>query len=175
MKCMTSYILALVLATGTWTAANAQDEGATQDDGGVFVDENGDGIEDGFRKGRRGGRHGHRGGPALGAQLTEEQKAEVQVLVSGLKEEGATSEEIHAALAEFREANGIEAPERGNRGSLNLDPEVKAQIEQLKADGATREEIRAALAAQGVELPERAPRGNREGGRRRGGGRRSGR
>ena len=61
MKCMTSYILALVLSAGTWTAASAQDEGATQDNGGVFVDENADGIKDGFRQGRRGGRRGRRG------------------------------------------------------------------------------------------------------------------
>ena len=120
MKCMTSYILALVLAAGTWTAASAQDEGATQDDGGVFVDGNGDGIEDGFRKGRRGGRRGHRGRPALGSpergprlnrgrlNLDPEVKAQIEQL----KADGATREEVRTALA----AQGVELPERSRRG-----------------------------------------------------------
>jgi Spy/CpxP family protein refolding chaperone len=178
MNRITSYSLslmtagALMLTAGTWTGVSAQDDG-TQDNGGVMIDENADGIEDGFRKGRRGGRGGHRKGRAAGgAQLTDEQKAEVKALISGLKEDGATPEDVRAALDQFREANGIEAPDRGSRPGLNLDPEVKAQIEQLRADGATREEVRTALADQGVELPEPGERSNRRGGGHRDGGRR---
>jgi Spy/CpxP family protein refolding chaperone len=107
-------------------------------------------------------RRGHGNGPL--ADLTEEQRAEIHETVKAMHEEGATREEIRAAvLAQY----GIELPERplphrgrGNGPLADLTEEQRVEIhETVKAmheEGATREEIRAAVLAQyGVELPER--------------------
>jgi DNA-binding transcriptional regulator YhcF (GntR family) len=142
--------------------------------------------------GERGGRGGHRF-----EGLTEEQRTEVHELVSGMREAGASREEIHAAVAELFENWGIEMPERpegegrgkgrgegrgerrgpGHRLMELLTAEqreaVHALVTEMRETGASREEIHAAvsemLAGWGIEMPER-PEGEGRGegrGRRR--------
>ncbi len=113
----------------------------------------------------RGGRH------RLMEQLTEEQRDQVHALVSGMRESGATREEIHAAVRELLAGWGIEVPEhprgegRGPRHELmdRLTEEQRAELHKLvsgmREAGATHEEIREAvhalLGSWGIELPER--------------------
>ena len=84
--------------------------------------------------------------------LTDEQRAAVKEKVSSLRAEGATDEEIQAAVNTLFEELGVEPPEgwqfrsRRSRGLLSDEQRtaVKERIDALKAEGATDEEIRAA-------------------------------
>ncbi|UCD38784.1 MAG: T9SS type A sorting domain-containing protein [Fidelibacterota bacterium] len=110
-----------------------------------------------------------RGGPHSGPQLTDEQKATVQELVSGMREDGASREEIHVAVAELFESWGLEPPVKGRWGAQHRRPafmdqltdEQKAAVHELidsmREAGATREEIHTAvvelLGSWGIEVP----------------------
>lgn len=63
--------------------------------------------------GRGFGRHGH---PPFMRQLTEDQRAEVEALVDGMRAEGAARQEVREAVDEMLDAWGIEAPPRKGRG-----------------------------------------------------------
>ncbi|MBN1543662.1 T9SS type A sorting domain-containing protein [candidate division KSB1 bacterium] len=108
------------------------------------------------------------------AQLTEGQRAELRDLVSSLRADGATPEEIHAAVEELFAGWGIERPEMPRHGgrmpfmaqlSEEQRTEVRDLVASLRAENATPEEIRAAvdelLASWGIERPEHPGRGGR--------------
>lgn len=137
----------------------------------VYVDADGDGINDNAAfMHRRGGFFGRGTGELRGlmANLTDEQKAEIQATVEALKAEGATPEQIHAAVGEKLVSFGVTLPEGWNvpppfRGLVaNLTDEQKAEIDAtiaaLVAEGATREQIHQAVGEKlesfGVTLPE---------------------
>jgi DNA-binding transcriptional regulator YhcF (GntR family) len=123
----------------------------------------------------KGGWRGHHRGPVFTEQLTDEQKATVQDLITGMREDGATREEIHAAVVELLGGWGIEIPEglgdgHGHRGRPRfmhlLTDEQKAAVRELRtsmrAEGASREEIHTAVVALldewGIKLPDGSPR-----------------
>lgn len=132
------------------------------------------GIEVPERPGRKGGegRQGeHMHHPPFFDQLTEEQKAELRGLIDGMREAGASHEDVHAAVREKLEGWGIEVPEhpgpgdcRGHRNEIfeQLTEEQRKEIHdtfrRMREDEATREEIHAAIREKlesfGVELPE---------------------
>ncbi len=92
--------------------------------------------------------------------LTEEQIAELEATVAELRENGATREEIHAAVQALFNEWGIEMPPPGGHGHKgkrhpgmgNLTPEqrqaIRELVQQLRQEGATREEIRKAVLEQ---------------------------
>ncbi len=160
MKKWMTYSIALALTCALWGGQDAQAAGP------VFVDENADGIDDNVRlsyhRGHR-GVFGHRG---TSSQLTEEQRAELETLVDGLKAAEASKEDIRAAVESKLEEWGIEFPERpvissGLANLLSDDQQtvLTALIESLKATDTSWEDIRAAVNAQleawGIERPER--------------------
>ena len=120
--------------------------------------------------GRTGSGQGHFGPPPFLNNLTEEQQAEFQALVSGMIENGATQGEIHAAVRALLEEWGIELPEHGSgQGHFGLSPflndlteeqqtELQALVSGMIENGATQGEIHAAVRALleewGIELPE---------------------
>ena len=104
------------------------------------------------------------GGPHHGkgpwSSLTEEQREAVHGLVTEMRKNGATREEIHAAVTELLESYGIELPENwgekppghrgpGQRFMSKLTEEqreaVHALVTEMREGGATREEIHAAV------------------------------
>ena len=116
------------------------------------------------------GPHG-RGG--FWEDLTKEQREAVREKISEMRNQDATPEEIHAAVAELLKGYGIEVPEnwhapigfgRGLGGfGTNLTDEqreaVRGKIKEMRSQGATREEIRTAvremLEGYGIKLPEK--------------------
>lgn len=103
------------------------------------------------------------------AQMSEEQRQEVQALIRELRDQGATCDEIHEQVASLVEPWGIEMPEsphRGLRPDLSEDQkqQVRELVQSLKEEGASREEIRrkvhAVLDEWGIELPDH-PRSGR--------------
>ncbi|MGD9401867.1 MAG: hypothetical protein PVF95_06335 [bacterium] len=123
------------------------------------------------REGREGRRGEHMHHPPFFDQLTGEQKAELRGLIDGMREAGASREDVHAAVREKLEGWGIEVPERpgpgdcrGHRSQIfkqlteEQRKEIHATFRQMREAEATREEIRAAirekLESYGVELPD---------------------
>lgn len=92
--------------------------------------------------------------------LTEEQQAELEALVQGMKDAGATREEIKAAVDALFEEWGIERPnpqrlkdkKSDRRWMSELTEEqrtiIREMVRSMREDGATREEIREAVRAQ---------------------------
>ncbi len=92
--------------------------------------------------------------------LTDEQQAEVQELISEMREAEASMSEINAAVVELISSWGVEYPERGRGGDRhrsrgsgfmdNLTEEQRAEMSELlsslREEGASREEISEALA-----------------------------
>lgn len=83
-----------------------------------FVDADGDGISDNVAQMHM--HHPFGMGPGhelrgLMANLTAEQRAEVEALVQSLKDEGKTPQEIHTALGEKLQSFGITLPENWDR------------------------------------------------------------
>lgn len=128
---------------------------------------------------QRGG--GHQGKGFL-SNLTDEQREAVREKMEEMREQGATPEEIHTAVAEMLKGYGIEVPEdwKGpyGRGGFGPGPggfwkdltdeqrqAVQEKIKEMKDQGATREEIHTAVAAMlegyGVKLPENRGEGHR--------------
>jgi hypothetical protein len=127
----------------------------------------------------------HRGGrPGKGffSSLTDEQRKAIQELLKEMREQGASREEIHEAVAELLVEWGIELPERrggrGRPGGFRHDrPDfmedltdgqraaIRGRTLELWKDGATGREINDAVMEMleefGLELPEhtRGPRG----------------
>jgi len=109
------------------------------------------------------------------ADLTDEQRAEIQDTITELRDEGATPEEIRAAVAELLEEFRIEPPDhwgeqlgprgfgphRGGFWSELSDEQreaIQTRIIELRDEGATAEEICAAVSELfkefGIERPE---------------------
>ncbi|MCH8838743.1 MAG: hypothetical protein IIA60_13265, partial [Candidatus Marinimicrobia bacterium] len=103
-----------------------------------------------FRLGARSRGPGH-----WAEQLTEQQRTELRELVSGLRDNNASREEIHAAVTELFTSWGIDPPDqrlgRRHRGPApwaeQLTDEQRTELHELvsalRDDGATREEIHA--------------------------------
>ena len=101
--------------------------------------------------------------------LPEEQRKAITEKVQEMRSEGASREEIRAAVNEMLERYGVELPNhsgerhRQKRFMIGLTEEqreaIHLKIAELREEGARREEIRAAvddmLDAYGVEIPER--------------------
>ena len=113
------------------------------------------------------------GGRGLRADLTEDQRAGIRDLVTGMRENDATREEIRTAMGAKLAEFGVELPEksaerprRGRRGFRGLCADlteeqrttIRQTVQEMREDGVSREEIRAAarelLEGYGVELPE---------------------
>ena len=95
------------------------------------------------------------------ASLTEDQRSAIRATVQELKGNGASREEIRAAVREQLTAWGIEFPEkRGPFADLTEEQRaaIRATVQEMRGTGATREQIREAVGAKlqewGVELPE---------------------
>lgn len=137
-----------------------------------------------FAQSERGGQQGGRGqkggmwGNGNGALLTNEQKQELQDLISGMREEGATREEIKTAVDALFTEWGIDIPDnpghwgqKGRKGRKGFsDPQLtdeqrealRTLIQEMKEAEATRDEIKAAIEALytewGLDMPERKER-----------------
>lgn len=115
--------------------------------------------------GRGGKCEGH--GP-FGPVLTEEQRAEIHSMVTGMRDADASRKEIHAAVLEKMEGYGIEVPEDFKRhhprheifSQLTQEQRetIHAKVRQMREAGASREEVRTAvremLEGFGIDLPE---------------------
>jgi DNA-binding transcriptional regulator YhcF (GntR family) len=107
--------------------------------------------------------------------LTKEQREAVRAKTKEMRDQNASPEEIHAAVAEMLKGYGIEVPEdwtgphdRGGFGPgpgglwKNLTKEqreaVREKIKEMRSQGATREEIRAAvdemIQGYGIQSPQ---------------------
>jgi Spy/CpxP family protein refolding chaperone len=114
---------------------------------------------------------GHHG-KGFCSNLTDEQRQAVQEKREEMRSQGATREEIHAAVTEMLKGYGIEVPEDchgpigfgpGKGGfEANLTEEqreaVQEKKEEMRSQGASREEIHTAVAEMlkgyGIEAPE---------------------
>ncbi len=107
--------------------------------------------------------------------LTDEQREAVREKTKEMRNQNATREEIHTAIAEMLKGYGIEVPENWTgphgRGGFGPGPggffedltkeqreTVREKIKEMKSQGATRQEIRVAIDQMiegfGIELPE---------------------
>jgi uncharacterized membrane-anchored protein len=104
------------------------------------------------------------------AELTPEQRQQVDAKVQELRQAGKTPEEIRTAVGEMLKAWGIQPPAGGQHGELKallqqLTPaqreQVEAKIKEMKEQGKTPAEIHAAvldmLKAWGIQVPAPAP------------------
>ncbi len=114
---------------------------------------------------------GFSGGPRrFFGRLTDEQREAVQEKVKQMRDQGASPEEIHAAVAQMLKGYGIDLPEHWGKG-FQGDPRrffgrltdeqrkvVREKMKEMREQGATREEIHATVAEMlkgyGIELPE---------------------
>ncbi len=121
---------------------------------------------------------GHHGGPGHGPggwafmdQLTDDQRAELHDLVITMRANGATPDDIHAAVVALLTGWGIDIPDDfGQRPGFGGGPncfsqltddqrdEVRLLISSMRADGALNDEIHNAVAALftswGLEPPD---------------------
>ena len=112
------------------------------------------------------------GDHANGPQLTDEQREQLHTTVQGLREQDATPEEIHDAVAALFQEWGIDMPENfpGRMGQNGFNcprltdeqrEQLHATVQDLRDKDATREEIRAAVDALfdewGIERPQHDP------------------
>ncbi len=92
------------------------------------------------------------------AQLSEEQRQQIHHMMRDMRRQGATPEEIRAAMEERFQQWGIELPEHGLPLTAEQHRIIRQVGYQMWMDGATREEIRSAVDEQiqslGVQLPE---------------------
>jgi hypothetical protein len=119
-------------------------------------------------QGHPGGPHG----PGFLNGLTQEQREAVHDRIAEMRDQGATREDIHTAVAGMLEAYGVDVPERWSRfggfghpwgefwADLTEDQReaVREKIAEMREQGATREEIHTAasqiLEGYGIKLPE---------------------
>jgi Spy/CpxP family protein refolding chaperone len=168
MKRSTILSLAFAMTLGTFAAVQAQAPAPGEAPG--FVDENGDGINDN-RPHRGRGFRGHRGIGRLGADLTDEQKAAVKETAEALKADGATREDIRAAITDQLTGFGIEVPTQEEIEAQRTEhqaqrQEVRIIVDGLKEEGATRDEIKAAVDQYRTDNGIEAPVGGNRGGKR---------
>jgi DNA-binding transcriptional regulator YhcF (GntR family) len=120
-------------------------------------------------------REGHGPGGHVGAMLTEEQREAVHAKVMEMRDAGASSEEIHAAVREMMQGYGITPPEGrpqgrregfhegqgpgGHAGAMLTEEQreaIHAKVMEMRNAGASREDIRAAvremLAGFGIDI-----------------------
>ncbi len=94
-------------------------------------------------------------------QLNEEQREEIHQLISELRQQGASHDEIRAAVEGKLSEWGIELPDPPPELTQEQRQALHAVIFELWTGGATREELRSAVAQQlevfGIEMPERGP------------------
>jgi len=144
--------------------AQLKDEGASREEMRAAVHEmlKGYGVEVPEHRGEGPGRMG------FFRNLTEEQREAIREKMDQMRSEGATGEEIRAAVGEMLKGYGVEVPEHRGEGPgrmgffRNLTEEqreaIREKMDQMHSEGATREEIRAAvhemLKGYGVEVPE---------------------
>ena len=109
------------------------------------------------------------------ADLTEDQRQAVRDKRQEMRDQGASREEIHAAVAEMLEGYGVKLPEKGlgwhgPRGlghwgecfGVDLTDEqrkaARERIREMRSENASRQEIHTAVAAMfetyGIELPD---------------------
>lgn len=102
----------------------------------------------------------------FGANLTEEQRTQVQAKIKDMRAAGAKPEEIKAAVQEMLKGWGVQMPEgkgQADRWGANLTEEqrtqLQAKIKEMRGAGAKPEEIRAAVQEMykgwGLQMPER--------------------
>ncbi len=109
-------------------------------------------------KGWAGGRQGQGAGNRFGANLTDEQRAQLQAKIKEMRAANAKPEDIKAAIAELYKGWGLEMPRgqgdgqgfgKGNGFGANLTDEQRAQlqakIKELRDAGAKREAMKAAI------------------------------
>jgi len=155
-------------------------QGATREEVGTAVREilKGYGVEPPENSGGLNGptRFGYNG---LYSKLTDEQRETVLGKIKEMRSQGATREEIRAAVGKLFEGYGIELPEhqgegpRGDfRGLLSgLTEEqretVQEKMKEMRSQGATREEIHTAVAeilkGYGIEVPKNWGEGHQGG------------
>lgn len=176
MKQTTFFLIAG--AAALMFAANAPAQTTDNSTTGMpaWVDADGDGINDvaAMRRERRGGNENAYSESRrqlmqeLTANLTDEQKAELNALREQLRENQTTPEAMQAALGEKLLSFGITLPDTWYQtrlefeGGFTLTAEQRAGVqslmESLKADGKTPEERRAAvvelLSSYGVTVPD---------------------
>jgi hypothetical protein len=120
-------------------------------------------------QGHPGGPHG----PGFLNGLTQEQREAVHDRIAEMRDQGATREDIHTAVAGMLEAYGVDVPERWSRprgfghgpGGFWVDltqeqrQAIQDKMEEMREQGATREEIHTVitemLEGYGIELPEK--------------------
>ncbi|HPU85728.1 MAG TPA: hypothetical protein PLE60_10385 [Candidatus Latescibacteria bacterium] len=133
----------------------------------VFVDADGDGINDRMPRMRREDlraldqeREQSRGqmlNQAM-AGLTKEQKDEIKQLRTAMRRQGASPDQIHAAVGEKIRSYGVAVPaewdltaneySNARRMTAQRRAQVQALADSLRAQGKTPAEIRAAIAAE---------------------------
>ncbi len=122
-------------------------------------------------RGGNNGRHGNGGYEnRSGNLLTDDQKQELHELISSMRQDGATRDDIYQAVDALFAEWGVEAPEwrkgqmSGHRGvgdpqlTDEQRDELRTTIAEMRQAGATREDIHAAVEALyaewGLEMPE---------------------
>lgn len=119
------------------------------------------------------GRFGGPDGKGFLNDLTDQQRETIQEKREEMRNQGATREEIHAAVVEMLKEYGVELPEDwgegcrgGHKGFLNnlTDQQREAvhdKIQQMQDEGVSPQEIHAAMSEMlkgyGIELPENCP------------------
>ncbi len=114
--------------------------------------------------------HGMKLGPCGDPLLSPEQRTELQELVSGLRDNNASREDIHTAVTELFTSWGIDPPDRhggpGRRGPAPWEEQLTEDqrtelhdlVSRLRDDNVSREDIHAAVAALftswGIDPPE---------------------
>jgi len=100
-------------------------------------------------------------------KLTADQRGQLSAKIEEMRQQGATPEQIHQAIADMLKGWGIELPARGAgmgaRLMAKLTPDqqqqLKTKLADLKQQGATREQIRQAvvdmLNGWGIAPPQR--------------------
>ncbi|MEE9465558.1 MAG: FlgD immunoglobulin-like domain containing protein [Candidatus Neomarinimicrobiota bacterium] len=113
--------------------------------------------------GRRGG--GMHMGGGLDPLLTPEQRTELHELMSTMREDGATREELHEAITALLTSWSIDPTQFGHRGygqcadmlTAEQCAELQAMVGDMRKSGATREEIHTAVTqlftSWGIEKP----------------------
>ena len=118
-------------------------------------------------KGWAGGRQGQGAGNRFGANLTDEQRAQLQAKIKELRDAGAKREAMKAAIDELYKGWGLEPPQFGEggkgkgdgKGGLGRGPmqelmqgltdeqrqQVLTKTDEMKKAGSTPEEIRKAI------------------------------
>jgi len=102
-----------------------------------------------------------RGGFGPGPQgfledLTKEQREAIHAKIKEMRNQNASREEIHTAVAKMLKGYGIEVPEKWDKGprpngwGVNLTDEqreaIREKVREMRSQGAKRKEIRAAVA-----------------------------